>query len=111
VADGELSCALYQRSADVGLGVPFNIASYSLLTCMIAQVTGLVPGEFVHIMGDTHVYANHVEPLQQQLRNAPRHLPTLRINPAKREIDDFVFEDFEIVGYQPHKKIEMKMAV
>jgi len=111
VANGELSCLMYQRSCDVGLGVPFNIASYSLLTCMVAQVCGLHPGEFVHVMGDTHVYANHVEPLKEQLKNAPRHFPTLRINPDKKEIDAFVFEDFELIGYNPHKKIEMKMAV
>ncbi|MEW5316864.1 MAG: hypothetical protein WDW38_008208 [Sanguina aurantia] len=111
VADGELSCLMYQRSCDVGLGVPFNIASYSLLTLMIAQVVGLQPGEFVHVMGDTHVYANHIEPLKEQLLNTPRHFPTLKINPAKKEIDSFVFDDFELLGYSPHKKIDMKMAV
>jgi len=111
VANGELSCLMYQRSCDVGLGVPFNIASYSLLTCMIAQVCGLQRGEFVHMMGDTHVYANHVEPLKQQLRNVPRHFPTLSINPDKTDIDSFVFEDFKLEGYAPHAKIEMKMAV
>jgi len=111
VAAGELSCLMYQRSCDVGLGVPFNIASYAALTRMIAQVCGLRPGEFVHMMGDTHVYSNHVEPLKEQLKNAPRHFPMLRINPDKMDIDSFTAEDFELVGYSPHKKIEMKMAV
>lgn len=111
VAHGELSCLMYQRSCDMGLGVPFNIASYSLLTCMVAQVCGLRPGELIHMMGDTHVYANHVDPLKEQLKNAPRHFPTLKINPAKTDIDSFAASDFELVGYTPHKKIEMKMAV
>ena len=111
VADGELSCQMYQRSCDLGLGVPFNIASYSLLTCMVAQVCGLQPGEFVHVMGDAHVYSNHVEPLKEQLKNAPRHFPTLRLNPEKMDIDSFTFDDFEIVDYTPHKKIAMQMAV
>ena len=111
VAHGELSCAMYQRSCDVGLGVPFNIASYSLLTLMLAQVAGLKPGEFVHMMGDTHVYANHVGPLTEQLANAPRHFPTVALNPARTAMEDFVFEDFTLAGYAPHKKIEMKMAV
>jgi dihydrofolate reductase/thymidylate synthase len=110
-ADGELSCLMYQRSCDVGLGVPFNIASYAALTLMIAQVCGLRPGEFVHVMGDTHVYSNHVEPLREQLRNAPLHFPTLKINPAKRDIESFSSEDFELVGYRAHNKIDMKMAV
>ncbi|GIL72324.1 hypothetical protein Vretimale_3991 [Volvox reticuliferus] len=111
VADGELSCLMYQRSCDVGLGVPFNIASYALLTRLVAQVTGLRAGEFVHVMGDTHVYANHVEPLKEQLKNTPRHFPLLRINPAKTDIDSFVFEDFELIDYNPHQTIKMKMAV
>jgi dihydrofolate reductase/thymidylate synthase len=111
VAGGELSCLMYQRSCDLGLGVPFNVASYAALTLMIAQVCGLRPGEFVHMMGDTHVYSNHVEPLKEQLRNAPLHLPTLKINPEKRDIDAFTAEDFELVGYRAHQKIEMKMAV
>ncbi|GAB4817169.1 hypothetical protein N2152v2_004215 [Parachlorella kessleri] len=111
VADGELSCQMYQRSCDLGLGVPFNIASYSLLTCMVAQVCELKPGDFVHVLGDAHVYANHVEPLREQLKNAPRHFPKLRINPAKKDIDSFVFDDFELIGYQPHKAIKMQMAV
>lgn len=111
VADGELSCQMYQRSCDLGLGVPFNIASYSLLTCMVAQVCGLKPGDFVHVLGDAHVYANHVEPLKEQLKNAPRHFPKLNLNSAKTDIDSFVFDDFEIVDYKPHKKIAMQMAV
>lgn len=111
VADGELSCQMYQRSCDLGLGVPFNIASYSLLTRLIAQVCDLEPGDFIHILGDAHVYANHVEPLKEQLKNVPKHFPTLKINPAKTDIDCFTFEDFELVGYAPHKKIEMQMAV
>jgi dihydrofolate reductase/thymidylate synthase len=111
VCDGELSCQLYQRSADVGLGVPFNIASYALLTVMLAQVTGLKPGEFVHTLGDAHVYVNHVEPLKQQLINTPRHFPQLMVNPEKRNIDDFVADDFTLVGYNPHKTIKMQMAV
>lgn len=111
VSDGELSCQVYQRSADVGLGVPFNIASYALLTCMVAQVCDLRPGELVHVMGDAHVYQNHVAPLRRQLDNAPRAFPWLRLNPARREIDAFVAEDIELCGYAPHKKIEMEMAV
>eukprot|EP00245_Coleochaete_scutata_P003985 TRINITY_DN16098_c0_g1_i2.p1 TRINITY_DN16098_c0_g1~~TRINITY_DN16098_c0_g1_i2.p1 ORF type:complete len:345 (-),score=60.75 TRINITY_DN16098_c0_g1_i2:343-1251(-) len=111
VANGELSCQMYQRSCDMGLGVPFNIASYSLLTCMIAHICDLVPGEFIHVLGDAHVYSNHVEPLREQLKNSPRPFPTLKINPAKKDIDAFTSEDFELVGYEPHKKIAMKMAV
>ena len=111
VANGELSCQMYQRSCDMGLGVPFNIASYSLLTCMIAQVCGLKPGDFVHCCGDTHVYSNHVEPLMRQLEVEPRPFPTLTINPEKMDIDAFEFSDFTITGYDPHPKIEMKMAV
>jgi dihydrofolate reductase/thymidylate synthase len=111
VANGELSCVMYQRSCDMGLGVPFNIASYALLTCMIAQVCDLKPGEFVHMMGDSHVYANHVEPLREQLRRRPFAFPTLRINPAVKDIDQFTFADFEVVNYQSHKKIAMQMAV
>ena len=111
VANGELSCQMYQRSCDMGLGVPFNIASYSLLTCMIAQVCGLRPGDFVHVCGDTHVYSNHVDPLRTQLENEPRPFPKLKINPEKMDIDAFEFSDFTIEGYDPHPKIEMKMAV
>jgi thymidylate synthase len=108
---GELSCQMYQRSADMGLGVPFNIASYSLLTRMIAHCTGLKAGEFVHVIGDAHVYLNHVEPLREQLTREPRPFPTLKINTEERDIDKLKYEDFEIVGYKPHKRIKMKMAV
>jgi len=111
VADGKLSCQLYQRSADMGLGVPFNIASYALLTCMIAQVTNLKPGEFVHTLGDAHVYVNHIEPLKEQLTREPRPFPKLIIKRQVENIEDFRVEDFEIEGYEPHKKIKMDMAV
>ena len=111
VANGELSCQMYQRSADMGLGVPFNIASYSLLTRMIAQVCGLKCGEFVHCIGDCHVYLNHIEPLKEQLKRKPNQFPTLKINPNKMDIDSFVYEDFKVVGYKPQKSIKMKMAV
>lgn len=111
VENGELSCQMYQRSADMGLGVPFNIASYSLLTCMIAQVCDLLPGEFIHVIGDAHVYRTHVRPLQEQLQKQPKPFPILKINPEKKEIDSFEASDFKFVGYDPHMKIEMKMAV
>ena len=111
VADGELSCQMYQRSCDMGLGVPFNIASYSLLTVMLASVCGLKPGDFVHSLGDAHVYLNHVEPLEEQLKNEPRPFPTLRVNPDVKEIDQFTMDDFTLEGYAPHKTIKMKMAV
>ncbi|KAI3828032.1 hypothetical protein L1987_02122 [Smallanthus sonchifolius] len=111
VNQGELSCQMYQRSSDMGLGVPFNIASYALLTCMIAHVCDLVPGDFVHVLGDAHVYSTHVRPLQDQLQKLPKPFPTLKINPAKKDIDAFVADDFELTGYNPHQKIEMKMAV
>jgi len=111
VANGELSCLMYQRSCDMGLGVPFNIASYALLTCMMAQVCGLKPGEFVHSMGNAHVYQNHVEPLMTQLERTPRPFPVLQINPDIKDIDGFSFSDFKLIGYDPHKKIEMEMAV
>ncbi|KAH9621770.1 hypothetical protein KSS87_016551 [Heliosperma pusillum] len=111
VANGELSCLMYQRSADMGLGVPFNIASYALLTCMIAHVCDLRPGDFIHDIGDAHVYRNHIEPLQEQLRNQPRPFPVLEINPEKKNIDCFEAADFKLIGYNPHQKIEMKMAV
>jgi thymidylate synthase len=107
----ELSCQMYQRSADMGLGVPFNIASYALLTHMIAHVTGRKPGDFIHTIGDAHVYLNHVEALQEQLTREPRAFPKLNMNPDKTDIDSFVFDDFEVVGYNPHKSIKMKMAV
>ncbi|XP_009612175.1 bifunctional dihydrofolate reductase-thymidylate synthase [Nicotiana tabacum] len=111
VANGELSCQMYQRSADMGLGVPFNIASYALLTCMIAHVSDLVPGDFVHVIGDAHVYRTHVRPLQDQLQKLPRPFPVLKINSQKKDIDSFVAADFKLVGYDPHQKIEMKMAI
>ena len=111
VSDGELSCMMYQRSADMGLGVPFNIASYSLLTCMIAHVTGLKPGEFVHTLGDAHVYSNHVEPLEEQLKRTPRPFPKLYIRRSVSNVDEFRADDFELVGYNPHGKIKMEMAV
>ncbi|GLE05482.1 hypothetical protein PINS_up014505 [Pythium insidiosum] len=112
VANGELSCQMYQRSADMGLGVPFNIASYALLTRLIAQVTGLRAGDFIHTIGDAHIYLNHVEPLKVQLGRTPRAFPTLKINPEKtNSIDEFVFEDFELEGYKPHGTIKMAMSV
>ncbi|KAF7019129.1 hypothetical protein CFC21_032334 [Triticum aestivum] len=111
VENGELSCQMYQRSADMGLGVPFNIASYSLLTCMIAQVCDLSPGEFVHVIGDAHVYSTHVQALEEQLQKQPKPFPILKINPLKKDIDSFVASDFKLVSYDPHQKIEMKMAV
>ncbi|XP_042482702.1 putative bifunctional dihydrofolate reductase-thymidylate synthase isoform X2 [Macadamia integrifolia] len=111
VANGELSCQMYQRSADMGLGVPFNIASYALLTCMIAHVCGLVPGDFKHVIGDAHVYKTHIRPLQEQLQKLPKPFPILKINPQKKDIDSFVATDFKLIGYDPHHKIDMKMAV
>lgn len=131
VADGELSCQLYQRSADMGLGVPFNIASYALLTYMIAHVTGLKPGDFVHTLGDAHVYLNHVEPLKEQVKTigstslnqisndlysfqitrTPKPFPSIRIKRTVDRIEDFTFDDFEIIGYNPHATIKMEMAV
>lgn len=111
VANGELSCMLYQRSADMGLGVPFNIASYALLTYMIAHITNLKPGDFVHTLGDTHVYLNHVEPLKEQLERTPRPFPKLVIKRKVENIDDFTFDDFEIQDYKPYPSIKMEMAV
>ncbi|XP_050067415.1 thymidylate synthase [Anopheles maculipalpis] len=111
VADGELSCQMYQRSADVGLGVPFNIASYSLLTHMIAHVTGLKAGEFIHTTGDTHIYLNHVDALREQIERTPDKFPTLVIKRKVESIDDFNFADFEIVNYNPQSAIKMQMAV
>ncbi|KAI5703036.1 hypothetical protein M8J75_006988 [Diaphorina citri] len=111
VADGKLSCQLYQRSADMGLGVPFNIASYSLLTYMIAHVTGLQPGDFVHTLGDHHVYLNHIEPLKIQIQRPLRPFPTLKIARTVEKIEDFTFDDFILENYKPHPKIEMQMAV
>uniref|UniRef100_A0A8C4ULC8 Thymidylate synthase n=1 Tax=Falco tinnunculus TaxID=100819 RepID=A0A8C4ULC8_FALTI len=111
VLNGELSCQLYQRSGDMGLGVPFNIASYSLLTYMIAHVTGLKPGEFIHTLGDAHIYLNHVEPLKVQLQREPRPFPKLRILRKVEDISDFKAEDFQIEDYNPHPPIKMEMAV
>ena len=111
VADGRLSCQLYQRSADVFLGVPFNIASYSLLTMMVAQVTRMKPGDFVHTLGDAHLYENHLEQAQLQLTREPRALPTMRLNEAVSSIFDFRFEDFFLENYDPHPHIPAPVAV
>lgn len=111
VADGRLSCQMYQRSADVFLGVPFNIASYALLTMMVAQATELEPGEFVHTFGDAHLYNNHIEQAQLQLQREPRPLPTLRINPDVKSIFDFRYEDFRLENYNPHPHIPAPVAV
>lgn len=111
VAEGRLSCQLYQRSADVFLGVPFNIASYALLTAMVAQVCDLQPGDFVHTLGDAHLYLNHLEQAQLQLTRAPMPAPRLRLNPQRRRIEDFRFDDIEIVDYQSHPAIKAPIAV
>ncbi len=111
VSKGQLSCQLYQRSADVFLGVPFNIASYSLLTLMIAQITNLKPGEFIHTFGDAHIYSNHLEQVKLQLSREPRPLPEMMINPDVRSIDDFEYEDFNLTGYDPHPHIKGDISV
>jgi thymidylate synthase len=111
VADGRLSCQLYQRSADIFLGVPFNIASYALLTLMVAQVTGLTPGEFIHTFGDAHLYLNHVEQAELQLARAPMPLPTMRLNPAVTDIFAFRYDDFQLENYRFHPHIPAKVAV
>jgi thymidylate synthase len=111
VADGRLSCQMYQRSADIFLGVPFNIASYALLTMMIAQVTGLKPGEFVHTLGDAHLYLNHLDQAREQLTRAPRALPSMHLNPEVRNLFEFRFEDFRLEGYDPAPAIRAPIAV
>jgi thymidylate synthase len=111
VADGELSCQLYQRSGDMGLGVPFNIASYALLTILIAHVTNLQPGDFIHTLGDAHIYVNHVEALQLQLTRTPRAFPTIHLNKTISNIEDFTFNDLSLLSYNPHAKINMEIAV
>ena len=111
VADGKLSCQLYQRSADIFLGVPFNIASYALLTMMVAQVCGLQAGEFIHTLGDAHLYSNHFEQARLQLERAPKDLPTMHINPEVKDLFGFKFDDFELVGYDPDPHIKAAVAV
>jgi thymidylate synthase len=111
VANGRLSCQLYQRSADIFLGVPFNIASYALLTMMIAQVCGLQPGDFVHTFGDTHLYMNHLNQAREQLSRQPRQIPTMRINPAVKNLFDFTYADFTLENYDPHPAIKAPIAV
>jgi thymidylate synthase len=111
VAEGRLSCQLYQRSADVFLGLPFNIASYALLTLMVAQVTGLEPGDFVHTLGDAHLYLNHLDQADLQLSREPRPLPVMRLNPERRSLFEFAYEDFTLEGYDPHPHIPAPVAV
>ena len=111
VAEGKLSCQLYQRSADVFLGVPFNIASYALFTMMIAQVCDLEPGDFVHTLGDAHIYLNHLEQINKQIKRSLRPLPKMQINPNVKSIFDFKYEDFTLLDYNPHSGIKGKVAV
>jgi len=111
VADGRLSCQLYQRSADVFLGVPFNIASYALLTMMVARVTELEPGEFIHTLGDAHLYTNHLQQAEQQLERSPKPLPTMEINPSVDSLFDFKYDDFQLVNYNPHPHIRAPIAI
>jgi thymidylate synthase len=111
VANGELSCQMYQRSCDIFLGVPFNIASYALLTLMMAQATGLKPGEFIHTLGDAHIYLNHLDQVKLQLTREPMSPPQMNLNPAVKDIDDFRFEDFKLENYQSHPHIKGDIAV
>ena len=111
VADGRLSCQLYQRSADIFIGVPFNIASYALLTLMVAQVTGLQPGEFIHTFGDAHLYLNHIEQAREQLQREPRALPVMKLNPEVKKLEDFTIDDFTLENYDPHPHIKAPVAV
>ena len=111
VADNKLSCQLYQRSADLFLGVPFNIASYALFTMMIAQVTGYQPGDFIHTLGDAHIYSNHIEQVKLQISREPFDLPKMNINPNVKSVFDFKYKDFELVNYEAHPHIKGKVAV